>query len=105
MVFSPGEWRSAMSEGQTVWTILWERAGQRSEPFEIAEVAPRVAQALGIAPKEAERKIELFVNELARMPDGEQYFRREGNALVPLEEFASAPKDSASVLRAYPFEL
>jgi hypothetical protein len=94
-----------MSEGQTLWTILWERAAQNFEPFEIAEVAPQVAQALAIRPKDAERKIGLFVGELARLPDGEQYFRREGNALVPLEEFASAPKDSASVLRAYPFEL
>jgi hypothetical protein len=94
-----------MTEGQTLWTILWNHAAQDPEPFEVAEVAPQVAQALGIAPREAERKVAELVRELSRLPDGCQYFALEGEAVVPLEEFQAAPKDEACALQAYPFEL
>lgn len=97
-----------MSDSQTVWTILWNRAmasSRPAEPFEIAEVVPQVAEALHVDVKAASRTIGLLLTELARLPDGERFFRVEGNAVAPLPELLTAMKGSPPALAVYPYEL
>lgn len=97
-----------MSDSQAVWMILWRRALRSSdplEPFEINEVVPDVVEALKVPEREAARKVGDLLTELSRLPDGSQYFRREGDAVVPLPEFARVHKDPVSELKAYPYEL
>jgi hypothetical protein len=97
-----------MSDTQTVWMILWKRATQGShprEPFEIAEVVPEVTRSLNISEREATRLVSGLLQELDRLPAGQRYFAREGNAVVPLPEFANVHQDPNSELRAYPYEL
>jgi hypothetical protein len=93
-----------MSDSQTIWTILWKHAAESGEPFEISDVAPEVANAIGVSVPEAQGRIAEFLRELERLPDGEQYFRLEGNAAVPLPEFKASAKDDATVQALYPFE-
>ena len=97
-----------MSDYQTLWTILCRRAlsGPKPvQPFEISEVVPEVAKALHMTNQQAERMAAMLLGELARLPDGRQYFTREGNAVVPLPEFARITANPAAELAAYPFEL
>ena len=97
-----------MSDSQTVWMILWKKAASdpaARAPFEIDEVVPEAAAALGDPPKDVKRIIAGLLNELERMPDGRQYFCQEGNAVVPLPEFIGAAKDDKTALAAYPFEI
>jgi hypothetical protein len=97
-----------MSDTQTIWLILWRRALQNAnprDPFEIAEVVPDVVEALKVPERDATRLVSGLLTELERLPEGGRYFRREGNAIVPLPEFASVHKDPDSELRAYPYEL
>jgi hypothetical protein len=46
-----------------------------------------------------------MLTELSRLPDGKQFFRREGNAVVPLPEITQMPSSSEAELTAYPYEL
>jgi hypothetical protein len=104
----PNEVINAMSDSQTIWMLLWRRALRSAsplEPFEIAEVVPDVVEALAVPEREAARRISSLLTELARLPEGEQYFRQEGSAVVPLPEFAQVHKDPDSELKAYPYEL
>jgi hypothetical protein len=97
-----------MSDSQTVWTILWDRSArgpQPGTPFEIDEVVPDVARALKKTDAEAWRLVAGLLTELDRLPGGERYFTREGNAVVPLPEYADALKRPGSPLDAYPYEL
>jgi hypothetical protein len=94
-----------MTDPQTVWTILWKRAQRTQAPFEIGDVAPEIAAALQIPEREASHKVGTLLTELSRLPEGEQYFRREGNAVVPLTEFASASEKTTKPLELYPFEV
>ena len=54
---------------------------------------------------QAERMVAMLLGELERLPDGHQYLAREGNAVVPLPEFATITADPAAEVAAYPFEL
>jgi hypothetical protein len=94
-----------MSRAKTIWLILWNRASQDPAPFEIAEVVSQVAKELSISEHEAQSRISGLLHELARMPDGEQFFTQEGYAVVALPEFLASPKDADAALEAYPFEL
>ncbi|HMB03714.1 MAG TPA: hypothetical protein VKP69_08235 [Isosphaeraceae bacterium] len=97
-----------MSDSQTVWMILWRRALRSDnprDPFEISEVVPDVVEALKVPERDAARLVSGLLNELERLPEGEQYFRQEGNAVVPLPEFANVHQDPDSELKAYPYEL
>lgn len=94
-----------MSDFKTIWTILWTRAAARPGPFEISEVAPEVAQRLKISAQEAQKRTGELLKELERLPEGEQFFAREGNAVVPLAEFESADGTAAGAENAYPFEI
>jgi len=94
-----------MFNSHKLWLVLWNRAAADSAPFEISEVAPKVAKALEIDEKEAPRRIRLFLGELQRLPEGERYFTLEGYAIVPLAEFQASAKDEATALKAYPFEI
>jgi hypothetical protein len=97
-----------MSDSQTVWSILWDHASQGASigsPFEIDEVLPEVCSALGISEEAARKLISGLLVELDRMPAGRQFFRREGNAVVPLQGFFRAVKEGVKPLDAYPYEL
>lgn len=94
-----------MSDSQTIWAILWGRAAREKGPFEIDEVAPEVAKALGEPESNAKRQIGFLLEELNRMPDGKQFFIEEGEAAVPLPEFFEAVARGVSPGDAYPFEL
>jgi hypothetical protein len=97
-----------MSDNQTVWTYLCRHAATGrppGRPFEIGDVTAVIAQALGVPENRATALVGFLLNELARLPEGRQYFRREGNAVVPLPEFAGVPQDAKGILDAYPFEL
>lgn len=94
-----------MSDTQSVWLELWHRATADPAPFEIADAAPQVASALGTEPQHAERMISGLLKELERLPDGKQFFTREGNAVVPLPEFFRCKHDDETALAFYPFEL
>jgi hypothetical protein len=93
-----------MSKAEAVWIILWEYALGHPGPFEIDEVVPEVERRLGVEAAEAKRLVGFLLTELSRLPEGEQYFAREGNAVVPLAEFEAAPKDPARAEEFYPFE-
>jgi hypothetical protein len=102
------EERTTMSDSQTIWMILWRRALRSDsplDPFEISEIVPDVVDALEVPEREAERRVASLMGELDRLPQGEQYFRLEGNAIVPLPEFAAVHQDPDSELNAYPYEL
>lgn len=96
-----------MSDSQTVWMILWQHAfrADRPQAFEITEVVPEVEKALQVDELHARRLVSGLLVELERMPDGTQYFRREGNAVVPLPELERVPKNPTAELASYPFEL
>jgi hypothetical protein len=97
-----------MSDTQTAWTILWRRAlggSNPGAPFEIDEAAPAVAAALKVTAEEARALIGNLLSELDRLPEGERYFTREGNAVVPLPEFLSASAAHTDPVDAYPYEL
>lgn len=94
-----------MSDTQRIWEIVWTRAAQGPNPFEVSEIAPEVARALEIPPDEAAERTLRFVRELERAPEGEQFFRAEGDAVVPLPEFERAAKDPATARQLYPFEV
>src|SRR4051794_21673702 len=97
-----------MSDTQTVWMVIWNRATKgpgRREPFEVSEIVPDVAKALSVSEHDAARLIRGLLKELERLPEGKQYFALEGDAIVPLPEFAEVPADPRSALAAYPFEL
>jgi hypothetical protein len=87
--------------------ILWRHAfrNDRAAPFEISEVAPEVEKTLQVDDRNAERLVGGLLKELERMPEGKQYFRREGNAVVPLPELLTVPRDPGSEFAAYPYEL
>jgi hypothetical protein len=96
-----------MSDSQTVWTILWERASKGPdprEPFEVSEVVPQVINRLNVPEEHAARLVRGLMMELGRMPEGRQYFTLEGDAIVPLPEFAR-DRGKKSPLDAYPYEL
>lgn len=94
-----------MFDSHKLWLILWGRAAADPSPFEIAEISGAVADSLKLDKEEATRRIQLLLGELDRLPEGEQFFALEGNAIVCMPEFAKSAKDEASALRAYPFEL
>jgi hypothetical protein len=97
-----------MSDYQTVWAVLCRRAlmgPDPGQPFEIAEVVPEVAEALQVTNPQAERMVSMLLGELERLPEDRQYFAREGDAVVPLPEFATITGDPAAELAAYPYEL
>lgn len=97
-----------MSDSQTAWTVLWNHAASMTTPgapFEIDEVAPAVALELKIGDPEARHLIAGLLTELDRMPEGKRYFRREGNAVVPLPSFTRARAGTSSPLDLYPYEL
>lgn len=89
------------SEWRMLFDLLWETALRVQGPFEIAEVVPEAARRLGQNERAADRELRLLLGELARMPEGRQYFTVEGNAVVTLPEVQTAP----SRADAYPFEL
>ncbi len=95
-----------MSDMQTLWSMLWSRASGNPSPFEMDEILPEAARRLGLVEEEARRRLRMLLGELERLPEGRQFFRLEGNAVVPLDEFRSAATDDpAKVIAAYPFEL
>ena len=97
-----------MSDSQAAWMAIWKhvvRSANPKEPFEISEVAPEVARTLNISEARATSLIGNLLGELSRMPDGRQFFRREGNAIVPLPEFSEVPHETRAALAAYPYEL
>jgi len=93
-----------MCTARKVWSILWDRAAEDPAPFEIAELAPRIAKLIGISEPEAQRQLAGLLKELERMPDGAQFFCEEGGAVVPLPEFLASAKDGATAAASYPFE-
>jgi hypothetical protein len=94
-----------MFNSHKLWLVLWNRAAADPTPFEISEVAGPVAEALQIDEKAAPRRISMFLGELQRLPEGGRFFALEGFAIVPLAEFLASPKDEATALKVYPFEL
>lgn len=94
-----------MSEWKTVWSNLWNTMAQGQGPFEIDQIAPEVARELNVDPAAAVREVGFLLEELSRMPAGQRYFRREGNAVVPLPEWTEAQRQGRSPLDLYPFEL
>ena len=97
-----------MSDHQTIWTILWNHAARQptpDAPFEIDEVVPAVVAALEVSDPHARRLIGGLLTELDRLPDGEQFFAREGNAVVPLSEFLKAKDQGTAPIDLYPYEL
>jgi hypothetical protein len=94
-----------MFNSHKLWLVLWDRAAADPSPFEISEVAPKVARALQIDESEAPSRIRLFLGELQRLPEGNRYFALEGLAVVPLPEFTASPKDQSTAMKAYPFEI
>lgn len=94
-----------MSDAKNAWLVVWGWASSRSGPFELSDVAPDVAKALKADAHRAERVVSSLLKELERLPEGQQYFRREGNAIVPLPEFQQSAKDKESASRTYPFEV
>ena len=84
-----------MSDPRTIWAILWKHAAESPEPFEVSDVAPEAAKAIGASVPEAQRAVAGFVKELERLPDGQQFFTLEGDAVVPLPEFRASAKDDA----------
>jgi hypothetical protein len=97
-----------MSDSQIIWMTLWRRALSHAnplEPFEISEIAPYVVAALELPERDAVRRIGALLTQLGRLPEGEQYFRAEGSAVVPLPEFARVHQDPDSEFKAYPYEL
>ncbi len=93
-----------MSRSQTTFGILWEHASASPGPFEIDEVAPRVQEAIGGDEKSASQRVASLLDELARLPEGERFFRLEGNAVVPLPEFEEARSKGVTAQIAYPYE-
>jgi hypothetical protein len=93
-----------MSDSKKVWMILWNRAVADPTPFEISEAAPEAASVLKMTVPAAMHKIAFVLQELSRIPDGGQYFIREGDAVVPLPEFMGSEKDPDTAEAAYPFE-
>ena len=99
---------AAMSDNQTIWTILWNHAASLSLPgaiFEISDLLPAVVEALKITDAEAQRVISMLLDELDRLPEGRQFFAREANAIVPLSSFLRAKDKVANPVDAYPYEL
>jgi hypothetical protein len=94
-----------MSEWTRTWDVLWNRAAQDARPFEIDEVAPEVAQRLGLDLPAAVREVGFLLEELWRLPEGRRYFRREGNAVVPLPELIAAQGQGRLARDVYPFEV
>jgi hypothetical protein len=94
-----------MSEWTKTWDVLWDRAARNGEPFEIDEVAPEIARRLEITPEAASREVAFLLSELARMPEGRRYYRREGNAVVALPELTEARGRGLAADDVYPFEL
>ena len=74
-----------MSDTQTAWCMLSDHAEKANGPFELGEVTPAIAARLGVSEKEATRLITLLLGEVARMPDGREFFALEGRAVVPLD--------------------
>ena len=69
-------------------------------------MAPAVAEALGQPEKAANRAVASLIDELdRRRPDGRPCFELEGNAAVPLPEFADAVKRGKTAAETYPYEL
>jgi hypothetical protein len=97
-----------VSDSQTAWSALWSHAAKGANPnspFEIDEVVPVAASALGVKPEKARKLIGGLLTELARLPEGKRFFTREGNAVVPLPEFRTALDAGTPPLDAYPYEL
>jgi hypothetical protein len=97
-----------MSDNQTVWIILWNHAaGQPSpgSPFEIDDVVPAVTAALHVPDDRARRLVGHLIGELNRLPEGHQFFAREGNAVVPLAEFLRMKSQVSHPVDVYPYEL
>ena len=94
-----------MSDSQTAWSVLWERAKRVKGPFEIDAVLPDVMRALGTEEAAAKKTVKFLLGELERLPDGKQFFETEGNAVVPLPEFFDAVERGEAPLDAYPYEL
>ncbi len=90
---------------RNIWMVLWNRAANDPSPFEIDEVAPEVARVLGLEAREAACRIRMLLQELDRLPDNEQFFEMEGNAVVPRNEFLHSTKDAETARSSYPFEL
>ncbi|MEO6810362.1 MAG: hypothetical protein ABI353_14695 [Isosphaeraceae bacterium] len=84
---------------------LWDRACADPSPFEFDEVVPDLAKQRGLSPEQALKTCDLLLKELERLPEGKRFFRREGNAVVPLPEFLAATKGQQAARDAYPFEL
>lgn len=94
-----------MSEWTKTWRVLWDCAAQNPEPFEIDQAVPEVARQLGVPHPAARHEIAVLLEELARMPDGQGYFRREGDAVVPLPELLAALHGGRAPETVYPFEV
>jgi hypothetical protein len=76
-----------------------------ASPFPVAKIVPRVAAALKVPEGEARSLVDGPLTEVARLPGGRRYFRREGDAAVPLPEFAGVSKTPRAERDAYPYEL
>ena len=97
-----------MSDSQTAWKVIWQHAAKTptpDAPFEIDEVVPAVAAALGAPEDKARHLISGLLVELSRLPDGRQFFTREGNAVVPLPEFTRVAGRVDNPVEVYPYEL
>ena len=94
-----------MSKAHLIWMALWEHAALDPSPFEIDELVPAVQEATGFDAHESRYRVGFLLTELSRLPDGQQFFTREGDAVVVLDEFMQSPKDPATALDAYPFEV
>src|SRR5262245_40975199 len=100
-----------MSDSHTVWMILRTARSRPLDPLNLrdlrghARVVPAVVAALHVDEKAASRLIATLFTELSRLPDGRQFFRREGDAIVPLPESLEAARAAPSPLSAYPYEL
>jgi hypothetical protein len=100
--------RPTMSDTQTVWTVLWNRAAWSATPgavMEISELAPGVMAALKVDRAAAVRLIATLLKQLSRLPDGARFFALEEDVIVPLPELAAARKAGRTALQAFPFEL
>jgi hypothetical protein len=95
-----------MTDTRTIWGIMWAAAIRNGgQPFEIDEIVPEICERLKISEHEAKRTTGMLLKELERIPEGEQFFTLEGNAIVPLEEFIKGSHDAAAEEDAYPFEV
>ena len=87
-----------MSDNQTVWKVLWDHAkapptlDDRSRSTTWSPPWRRPCRSAPTSP--GARSAACWWRSLSRLPDGRQFFAREGNAVVPLSGFLKARDNS-----------